>query len=159
MQILFIVTALCLLASFIANRQKTWKGVKKGMMMFFKLLPTLLTVIILVSIVLFLTPNSVLLHYFGKEAGAWGYISAAVIGSVALIPGFIAFPLAGMLVKSGVSYAVISVFVTTLMMVGFITLPVEAKFLGFRVALTRNILSFFGALLIGSLMAIIFSLF
>ncbi|HOV07644.1 MAG TPA: hypothetical protein PK482_00855, partial [Spirochaetota bacterium] len=80
------------------------------------------------------------------------------IGSVALIPGFISYPLAAVLLKNGVSYPVISIFITTLMMVGIVTLPIEKKFFGWRVALTRNILSFIGALIIGACMALIWGL-
>jgi hypothetical protein len=41
------------------------------------------------------------------------------------------------------------------MMVGVVTLPIERKFFGWRVAITRNILSFIGALIIGAGMALI----
>ncbi|MBP7902537.1 MAG: hypothetical protein KA015_06955, partial [Spirochaetes bacterium] len=76
-------------------------------------------------------------------------------GSIALIPGFVAYPMAGVLVKNGVSYPVISVFITTLMMVGILTLPIEKKFFGWKVSITRNILSFIAAVAIGSAMALI----
>jgi hypothetical protein len=69
-------------------------------------------------------------------------------------PGFIAFPLGAILVRSGVSYQVVAVFITTLMMVGILTLPLEAKYFGWRVSILRNALSFAGALLVGLLMGI-----
>ena len=47
-----------------------------------------------------------------------------------------------------------SVFITTLMMVGIMTLPLEAKYFGLKVSIIRNVLSFFGALLVGLLMGI-----
>ena len=158
MTILFVITGLLLLVSFIANRQKTLNGLKKGAMQFFKLLPTLLTVIILVSVALFFIPEKVLLTYFGDQAGILGYLSAAIVGSVSLIPGFISYPLSGMLLDSGVGYGVIALFITTLKMVGIITIPIEAKYFGMKVTLMRNGLSFLGALVIGGIMAIIFAL-
>ncbi|MDZ7776602.1 MAG: hypothetical protein U5L09_13820 [Bacteroidales bacterium] len=72
MTILFVITGLLLLVSFIANRQKTLSGLKKGAMQFLKLLPTLLTVIILVSVALFFTPEKMLIKYFGDQAGILG---------------------------------------------------------------------------------------
>ena len=158
MTILFVITGLLLLVSFIANRQKTLNGLKKGAMQFLKLLPTLLTVIILVSVALFFTPEKMLLKYFGDQAGVLGYVMAALVGSISLIPGFISYPLAGMLLESGVGYGILALFITTLKMVGTLTIPVEAKYFGMKVTLIRNGLSFLGAMVIGVIMAIIFSL-
>jgi hypothetical protein len=91
----------------------------------------------------------------GKESGISGYAVAACIGSISLIPGFISYPLCGILVKTGIRPGVIAVFITTLMMVGVLTLPLEIKFFGTRIALLRNGLCFIGALVIGSVMAVL----
>jgi len=158
MTILLIIAGICLIISFIADRNKTWKGIKKGLKMFLNISPVIISVLILVSIVLFLLPNEIIVQYLGKDAGFSSYFFAALIGSVALIPGFIAYPLAGLLVKNGVSYPVIAVFVTTLMMVGILTFPIEMRYFGFKTSLLRNILYFTGALLIGILIGIIYNL-
>jgi len=140
--------------SFFADRGKTLLGLKKGTKMFLNIVPALLTVLILVSVFLNVVPTHLLTAWLGQGTGWTGIVSAALLGSVSLIPGFIAFPLGAILVRSGVSYQVIAVFVTTLMMVGVLTLPLEAKYFGWRVSILRNLLSFFGALLIGLLMGI-----
>jgi uncharacterized membrane protein YraQ (UPF0718 family) len=157
MQYIYISAAL-LFISFLANRNKTITGFKKGLLQFVKLLPALLSVVIIISIILHFLPNELILDYLGESAGWEAYVSAAVIGSIALIPGFIAFPLAGILVDTGVSYAVIAVFITSLLMVGILTLPVEMKFFDGKTALLRNGLSFIGALIVGSVMVLIYSL-
>ncbi|MFO7620951.1 MAG: hypothetical protein R6W81_06740 [Bacteroidales bacterium] len=149
MKLLSIFTGLCIIVSLIFNRQKTWAGVKKGAVMFLRLLPTLILVLVLVSIVLYLIPEEKLTQYMGEGSGIGGWATAALFGSVALIPGFIAYPLCGILLKSGVAYSVIAVFITTLMMTGFLTLPVEAKFFGWKVSVIRNLISLAAALLIG----------
>jgi uncharacterized membrane protein YraQ (UPF0718 family) len=143
-----------LLISFIANRRKTWDGIKRGLSMFLKLLPLLLWMLSLVSVILFFIPNETLVEYMGESAGVAGWFTAALLGSVSLIPGFIAYPLCGILIKSGVAYSVIAVFITTLMMVGIITLPVEARFFGWKTSLIRNSLSLVAALFIGFLMSL-----
>jgi len=152
MKLLSILTALCLIASLIASRQKTWMGIKKGISMFIKLLPVLLLMLALVSIVLFLIPNETLVKNMGEGSGVRGWITAALLGSVALIPGFIAYPLCGILINNGVAYSVIAVFITTLMMTGFLTLPVEVKFFGWKVSVIRNLVSLAAALFIGLIM-------
>lgn len=158
MTILFIITGVLLVISFVANKQKTLDGLKKGALQFLKLLPTLLSVIILVSIAMYFIPEKMLIKFFGDQAGLLGYFSAALVGSVSLIPGFISYPLSGMLVESGVGYGVIALFITTLKMVGVMTIPLEAKYFGMKVTLIRNGLSFFGAIVIGTIMALFFAL-
>ena len=152
MKLLSVLTAICLIVSLIVNRHKTWEGFKKGAVMFLRLLPTLVLMLALVSIVLFLIPQETLVKYMGEGSGVAGWITAAFLGSVALIPGFIAYPLCGILVTSGVAYSVIAVFITTLMMTGFLTLPVEAKFFGWKISIIRNLISLAAALLIGLIM-------
>ena len=120
--------------------------------MFLNLLPLLLLMLALISVVLFLIPNETLIRYMGKGSGIEGRAIAALLGSVALIPGFIAYPLCGILIKSGVAYTTIAVFITTLTMVGIVTLPLEAKFFGWKTSIIRNTLSFIAALLIGFIM-------
>ncbi len=150
-----ILTVLLSTVSFILDKKKTWKGIKKGMMQFINILPTLLSVIILISIVLYFISDEVLMHYLGSDAGIAAYFSAGILGAVAILPGFIAYPLAGILVKSGVSLSVIAVFITTLKMVGLLTIPIEMKYFGLKVSLMRNALSFVGALAVGITMAFV----
>ena len=154
MLILSILTLFLIVLSLFFDSQKTIRGIKKGMKMFINLLPILLLMLALVSIVLFLIPNEALVRYMGEGSGIKGWITAAGVGSVALIPGFIAYPLCGILIKSGVAYPVIAVFITTLMMTGFITLPVEAKFFGWKTSIIRNLFSLAAALFIGLLMSL-----
>jgi uncharacterized membrane protein YraQ (UPF0718 family) len=158
MTILLIIAGICLIISFIADRNKTWKGIKKGLKMFLNILPAILSVIILISVVLFFLPNELIIHYLGKDAGFSGYFFAALIGSIALIPGFIAYPLAGILIKNGVSYPVIAVFITTLMMIGILTLPIEIKYFGAKTAILRNVLYFIGAIIIGIFIGLMYSI-
>jgi len=155
---LYIVTAALLLAGAVFNRKKTAAGVKKSAMMFLNLLPAFLSIIMLVSIVLTALGPETIERWLGSSSGPLGFLAAALLGAVALIPGFVAYPMAGMLLKSGVTYPVLAVFITTLMMVGILTLPIEKKFFGWKVALVRNALSFAGALLIGGAMALVWSL-
>ena len=154
---IIILTAVLTIISFIFDKKKTIKGIKKGTIMFLKILPTLLSVIILVSVVLYFVSDKVLIEYLGKDAGLGAYISAAIIGSISIIPGFIAYPLSGILLKTGVSFSVLSVFITTLKMVGILTIPIEARFFGYKIAIIRNTLSFVGAILVGGIMAVIFN--
>ena len=149
MLILLIITVVALILSVVFDRKKTWLGIKKGLKMFLNIIPPFLTILIIVSILLFLTPKEFLIKWLGKDSGIFGIITAAVIGSISLIPGFIAYPIGAILIQNGVTYSVIAVFITTLMMVGIVTLPLESKFFGWKAAASRNFLSFIGAIIIG----------
>ena len=146
------------MASLLADRRKTLEGIRIGVVMFVKLLPVILSVIILISVLMYFIPPSLIVEYLGEDAGPAAWLIAAIIGAVALIPGFIAYPLAGILVQNGVSYQIIAVFITTLMMVGIVTLPIESRFFGLKTALLRNVLFFIGSLIIGLLIGLAYAL-
>lgn len=158
MKSLYALTALVLLICFFANKKKTLIGVKTGLRMFMNLLPAFFTVLILLSVTLALVPLPTLQRIMGNQSGIWGYVFAAVLGSIALIPGFVSYPMAALLIKNGVGYPIVAVFINTLMMVGVVTFPLEKKFFGWKVALVRNLLFFAGSLVIGTVMALVWDL-
>jgi uncharacterized membrane protein YraQ (UPF0718 family) len=155
---LLIATILAVIVSLFFNRKKTLAGLKMGLRMFLNMLPPFITVLIGVSFVLALLPKETLIKLIGTESGLLGFAIAAILGSIALIPGFVSYPLSAVLLKNGVSYSVVFVFITTLMMVGIVTLPIEKKYFGWKVALMRNGLCFAGALVIGVLMSLLWGL-
>ena len=71
----------------------------------------------------------------------FGVIVAALVGSIILIPGFVAFPTAAMLLQNGAGIMQIAAFVSTLMMVGIVTMPFEVKYFGRKLTVLRNIFS------------------
>jgi uncharacterized membrane protein YraQ (UPF0718 family) len=92
----------------------------------------------------------------GNDNRVLSVLGAAALGSITMLPGFIAFPLGGILVEKGISYMVISAFTTTLMMVGIVTYPVEKAYLGHKVTILRNVLSFGIALIVAVVTGIAF---
>ena len=156
MYVLYIVTGLALVISSIVNREKTLQALKTAAKRFINILPAFLIMLILVSIVLFLVPDRAISSYLGQDNKFVGVLFGSVIGSVTLMPGFIAFPLCGILLKKGVLFMVLSAFTTTLMMVGILTYPVEKQYLGIKVTIIRNTISFFIALVIALVTGIFF---
>lgn len=152
MIVLWIVTGCALAASFVADREKTRRSVRKGLEMFLGILPLMLGVLAVVSLVLAAVTPAMLERAL-SGAGPLPFLAALGIGSIALMPGFIAYPLAGILRQNGASTPVLAAFITSLMMVGVLTLPVEAKFFGWRVSILRNALAFVGAVLVAAGMA------
>ncbi|OGC20990.1 permease [candidate division WOR-1 bacterium RIFOXYC2_FULL_37_10] len=151
---LTIVFVICLLLSFLTDKQKTYQGCRKGMNMFLSLLPSLLIVLALVSVFLYVMPEKTLSSLLGAKSGFLGVVIAALAGSVALIPGFISYPLAAIFIKRGIPLPTVAVFITTLMMVGIMTMPIEIAYFGKKAAFMRNFLSFIGAFIIGLLIGV-----
>jgi uncharacterized membrane protein YraQ (UPF0718 family) len=130
-------------------------GLKKGWNMFKNILVPFLNILILVSIALYLIPPSIISRYLGPDSGPFGLGIAALVGSITLIPGFISYPIAKGLITQGASYTVVATFMTTLMMVGVVTLPLEIRYFGKRVAITRNLLNFVAAIIIGLVVGVV----
>jgi len=140
--ILLYVAALVLFAlSAAKDREKTKQALKKGLKAFEGIMPQLLTVLVLVAIVLSVFDEQAISRYLGSSTGWAGVAVAAVVGSITLVPGFVAFPAAGELLRSGAGILQVATFVSTLMMVGVVTLPMEIKTFGKRAAFARNSLA------------------
>lgn len=144
---LYAVTLLLLALSFRKNRQKTVLALKKSWKSFEGILPQFLSILMLVGIMLAVVDKSLISRLLGADSGVMGMAAAAIVGSVTLIPGFIAFPLAASLLAAGAGYGQTAMFLTTLMMVGLVTLPLEATYFGRRLAIQRNLLAFVYAVL------------
>ena len=140
--VLYAATGLILLISFRKDRQKTKKALIKAWKALERILPQFLVVILLVGVLLALMDSDTILRIIGSDSGWLGVLLAAVIGAITLIPGFVAFPTAAMLLQEGAGYMQIAAFISTLMMVGVVTLPVEIKYFGKRLALYRNVFAF-----------------
>jgi len=156
--ILYSITALLLFLSFLKNREKTVMALKKAWKAFENILPQFLGIILLVGVGLAFLDAKTISGLIGNNSGWWGVVIAAVTGSVTLIPGFVAFPTAALLLQNGAGYLQIGVFVSTLMMVGVVTFPLEKKYFGFKTALLRNILAFFFSFIVGIAIAGVYAL-
>ena len=88
----------------------------------------------------------------GAESAYWGVLIASLIGSITLIPGFIAFPLAVALLNNGAGVMQIAAFISTLMMVGVITLPLEIQYFGKKAAFLRNGLAYAFSIIVALIM-------
>jgi len=152
---LYVLTAAALIVSLFKSRPKTLMALKKGWKSFENILPQFLSVLLLIGFVLSILTPTQISALIGQDSAWLGIFIASVLGSITLIPGFIAFPLASVLLKSGAGYAQIAAFISTLMMVGIVTIPLEIKYFGKKAAYLRNglayVFSIIVALVIGAL--------
>ena len=107
----------------------------------------------MVAIILYFVPDELIIKYLGKSSGGIGTIFGLLFGTITMMPGFIAFPLGGILLDKGVSYMNIAAFTTTLMIVGVVTFPVEREYFGIKITVLRNIIGFFIAVIVTLIIA------
>ena len=152
---LLAITIILLFLSYIKDKGKTGKALKIALKRLIKILPSFSSMLILVAIILYLVPEEVISHYLGKGNILLSTIMALFLGSLTFLPGFIVFPLCGILSTKGVPFMVLSAFTTTLMMVGIVTFPLEKEYLGVKTTIIRNVIG----LIIAVIVAIITGFF
>jgi len=143
---------LCLLLAFVKDRAKTKRGLVIAFKSFVRILPLVIATVILIGLILGFVSKDQISKVVGEQAGFEGVLVIAFLGAILHIPSIISFPLAASLLKGGASVESVAVFITTLTMIGFVTLPVEIRELGRKFAVLRNSLSFIVAILIGLIM-------
>ncbi len=154
--IAFALIALVLtIISLVKDRQKTFAAMKKSKNMMGNMLGEIIAVIFLIGLILTFIPPETIKQAFGSANTFLSTLLGAAVGSITLIPAFVAFPLIGSLVDAGASIVPAVAFLTTLTMVGIVTFPLEKKEFGSKFALSRNLFSFGFALVIALLMGVI----
>lgn len=145
---LYAIASIYLGISFIKDKYKTKTALLKSWNMFRNVLPDLLAIMLFIGLALSLLTPSLISSIIGENSGFLGIIYSTIIGSIALVPSFIVFPLGLTLVQNGAALPQVAVLMSTLMSVGLVTLTMEQKTFGRNFAYARNI-SFKISLLFG----------
>ena len=153
--ILYLLASVLLIISFLKDKKKTKMALKKAWKAFENILPEFLVVILLVGLLLAVLNPEAISKIIGAESGWYGVVLAGFVGSITLIPGFVAFPTAAILLENGAGYMQIAAFVSTLMMVGVITLPVEFKYFGKKISILRNTFAFFFSFIVAFIIGMV----
>lgn len=152
--ILLIITLAWFLLSLIKKRELIFESMKISRKMMSSMMPQIVGILFLIGLIMTFIPPDVIKEYLGGSSPFKSSIIAAIIGSITLIPAFVAFPLVGSIIDMGASVTIGVSFLTTLTMVGFVTFNLEKKEFGLKFALSRNILSFIFAILIAVIMGV-----
>ncbi|PFN09179.1 hypothetical protein [Bacillus cereus] len=136
--ILYTLAIILISISFIKDRNKTKDALLKSWKMFRNLIPSMLSIMLFVGLSLSILTPSFISSIIGQKSGFIGIIYSAIIGSVALIPSFVVFPLGNTLVQNGAGLPQVAALMSTLMSVGITTLPMEQKIFGRSFAYSRN---------------------
>lgn len=150
-----LIAFIWLIFSLIKDKNKTKESLKIALKTFFKTLPIIIIIIIFIGFLLGFLPPDIIYKVVGEQAGFLGILVTAILGSVLFVPALISFPLAASLLKGGASIMSVAAFITTLTMVGVVTLPLEIKEMGKKITILRNVFSFVFAIVIALIIGVI----
>lgn len=136
--LLYSLAFILISISFVKDRNKTKDALLKSWKMFRNLIPSMLSIMLFVGLSLSILTPSFISSIIGEKSGFLGIFYSAIIGSVALIPSFVVFPLGNTLVQNGAGLPQVAALMSTLMSVGITTLPMEQKIFGRSFAYSRN---------------------
>ena len=144
--------------SWFKDRKKTLMALKKAYKSVLNILPELLGIILIIGVILAVLDPPTISKMIGAESGPLGVIITAVVGAITLIPAFIAFPTAAMLLEGGAGVMQIAAFISTLMMVGVATAPLEIRYFGKKATIIRNVLAFLFSFVIAYIVSVVVGL-
>ncbi|HPG30296.1 MAG TPA: hypothetical protein PLQ81_05885 [bacterium] len=146
--ILYGILSAVLIFSFSQDKKKSLLALKIALKYFTDFIPVFIEIIIYVSVIMYFLPDKIILEYFDSPNIFRNMLIGGILGSLIFAPAFIIFPLSSILIQKGVNYSVISIFTTTLILVGILTYPMEKKYFGMKFTIIRNITSLIIAVII-----------
>lgn len=150
--ILYSLAVILTVISFVKDKEKTIIALKKGAKAFEGILPTVLCVMAVVGITLAVIDENFISKLIGPSSGLIGVLIAVGIGSITMMAGFIAFPLGATLMAKGAGVAQVTGLISSLMLVGFLTISLEKKYWGMKVTIIRNTLGIVVSICVALLM-------
>ncbi len=154
--IFYIIIAALLFLTYKKNKDKFHKSLKISFKSGKDLTPILIVIVIFLTFANGFLNGDFINKYISIFSGVSGIFGAAILGSIVHVPAFIAFPIGGQILKSGVNAGIIAVLINTLIMVHTFTIPIEVKEMGWKFAIVRNGFSLISAIIIGVLIGVIY---
>ena len=153
---LWLITGVAFGVSLFFDRKKTLRALKMSVKRMWKIFPIFLLVMLIFSLSINLIPHEFVEKAIGRNSGIMGLLAGLGIGSIALMPGFIAFPLCAALQSQGVPYYILAGFSLALMNVGIMSFPLEKRYLGWKVAVVRNVAGLIVSIVIAVIVGLAF---
>ena len=96
-------------------------------------------------------PRQQMMQYMGDESGFIGIVLAILIGSIAAGPMYAAFPFTGVLLRKGVRFSNIIIFMSAWCVTKIPTVIFELTALGYEFTMTRMLINIPGMIIMGYL--------
>lgn len=141
-RILYFLSFILIIISFFKDKTKTFKALKTAFKSFESIMPQFLGIILTVGLLLSIINAETISKIIGKSSGFIGVFISSIFGSITMMPTFVSFSTGNTLLENGAGYPQVGALISTLTMVGVITYPLEARYIGKKGAFLRNLLAF-----------------
>ena len=155
--ILYSLAIILFAISFVKDKPKTKRALKKAFKSFENIMPQFLSIIIIIGFILSILDAETISKLIGSESGFLGVFLSSIVGSIVLMPTFVAFSTADTLLRSGAGYPQVAALVSTLTLVGIMTISLEAKYIGKKAAFFRNFIAFLFSFVVAIFMGVVLS--
>lgn len=153
---LYGISIFLFILSLMKDKSKTKKALHQALKSIENIMPQFITIIIVVGVILSLLDTNTISLIIGKDSGFLGVAFSSIVGSITMMPTFVAFSTGDALLKSGAGYAQVAALISTLTMVGVLTFTLEAKYIGKRAAFFRNLIAFLFSFIVALIMGMVF---
>lgn len=146
--ILYLIAFLLFLISYKRDRRKTKKALLTGVKAIENILPQFLGIILIVGLTLSILNPEIISKIIGSNSNILGVLLSAILGSIAMMPTFVAFSTGDMLLKNGAGIVQVAALISTLTLIGIVTIPLEVKYIGKKAAIYRNLVAFIFSIIV-----------
>lgn len=147
----FICSLSIVLVTTAINREMGLETFSIAVSSFKQMLSVLPPIMILLGLMDVWVPRESMMKYMGENSGILGIGLAILIGSIAAGPMYAAFPFTPVLLRKGVKFSNIIIFMNAWCVTKITTLMFEITALGFQFSITRLIIDIPGVILMGYL--------
>lgn len=147
----FITSLLILLLIYILKPSIGQGAILNAKSSFFQMLSVLPPIMILLGLMDVWIPRETLIKYMGDDSGFSGIFLAILIGSLAAGPMYAAFPFTAVLIKKGVRFSNVIIFMNAWCVTKISTLLFEISAIGYKFTFSRLLIDLPGVIIMGFL--------
>ncbi|MDU4890385.1 MAG: permease [Clostridium sp.] len=147
----FLISLEVLLIIYLFHPAIAIKTVESASSSFIQMLVVLPPIMILLGLIDVWVPRETLMKYMGNDSGIIGIFLAMAIGSIAAGPMYAAFPFTAVLIKKGVKFSNVIIFMNAWCVTKISTLLFEISALGYKFTIARLIIDIPGVIIMGYL--------
>lgn len=148
----FFISMLCLtIVIFFIDNNIGLKAFSIANDSFLQMLGVLPPIMLMLGLMDVWIPRDILIKYMGDKSGLLGIFLAMLIGSLAAGPMYAAFPFTAVLMKKGVKFSNIIIFMNAWCVTKISTLLFEISALGFKFTFVRLLINIPGVIIMGLL--------
>ena len=149
--IFFVVCLMVTIIITILNKDLGLKSFNIAFSSFKQMLQVVPPIMIILALIDVWIPRETIMKYMGNNSGIKGVSLAMLIGSIAAGPMYAAFPFTKVLLKKGVKFSNIIIFMNAWCVTKISTLMFEFSSLGYKFTLARLLIDIPGVIIMGYL--------